>query len=244
MIEAMSHLLTIGIAALLPMCAMLAQEAQRSPIPYVRATGESEVTVKPDQATINIGVVTSAATAAAAASQNATQVTAVLDRIKKDIGDKGEIRTVGYSVNPNYVYPNPPNNNGPKISGYTASNTVRVILGDISLVGKVVDSATAAGANNINGIEFSVKDEAAVRGQALREAAVNAKRAGEAMASALGLKVVRVHSAETGEPSFVRPMQNVGMTRMAMAEARAPTPVELGNVQVRATVTVTLEITQ
>lgn len=222
--------------------ALGAQESRYTP-PFVRATGESTVNARPDRAVINVGVVTQAPTAAAAASQNANQVTAVLDRVKKEIAGKGQVRTTGYSLNPNYNYPNPPNNSGPRIVSYQASNTVEVTLDDISLVGKIIDAATASGSNNINGIQFALKDEQEVRRQALRSAAVNARSSAQALADALGLKVVRVHSADTGEPVTVRPMHEMAMARMA-ADARAPTPVEPGNVQVRATVTVTLEVAQ
>jgi uncharacterized protein len=216
------------------------QPLQRFSPPYVRGTGESVIDTKPDRATIHIGVVTQAATADATASQNAKQTTAVLERIKKEIGGKGELRTTGYSVHPNYSYPNPPNNTPPRIVGYNASNTVQVKLDDIALVGRVIDAATSAGANNINGINFEVKDEQAVRRQALGQAARNARASAEALASALGLKVVRVLSADTGEPVMVQPMHRMAMARMA--EARAPTPVEPGSIQVRATVVVTLEV--
>ncbi len=231
------------LAIILALCssALPAQEAGRPPVkppPFVTATGESTIEAKPDQATINIGVVTQASTASAASSQNATQLTAVLDKIKSEIGGKGEIRTAGYSVNPNLSYPNPPNSGGPKIVGYTASNTVRVKLDDISLVGRVVDAATATGANAVHGIQFSVKDEQGVRAQALQEAARKARSAGEAIASALGLRVVRVQSAEAGHSSFVRPMMAMQMS----SAARAQTPVEPGSVEISATVTVTLEV--
>lgn len=222
--------------------ALVAQEpAHSGGVPYVRASGESVVEVKPDQASITVAVVTQASTASAAASQNATQVTAVLDRLRKESGPNADIRTVGYSVNPNYTYPNQPNSTGPKIVGYTASNTVQIKLDDIAMVGRVLDAATAVGANNVHGVQFSVKDERAVRAQALRQASQNARAAAEAMAAALGLRVVRVRSAETGEPSIVRPVQELAMARMA-ADRAAPTPVEPGNVQVRGVVTVTLDV--
>ncbi len=223
--------------------AVLAQETAPRPgnTPFVRATGNATVDAKPDQATVNIGVTTQATTAGAAAGQNATQTAAVLDKIKSEVGSKGEIRTTSYSVNPNYSYPTAPNNAGPKISGYTASNTVQVKLNDITFVGRVLDAATGSGANNIHGIQFSVKDERGLRAQALGQAAQNAKAAAEAMAGALGMRVVRVHSAETGEASVLRPMQEPVMMRMAAAPSQ-PTPVESGNVQIQATVTVTLEV--
>lgn len=234
------------IAFTLPLIALLAA-AQEPPhtgsAPFVRATGEGVVDVKPDQATISIGVVTQASTAAAAGSQNASQVATVLDRVKAEVGTKGEVRTSGYSVNPNYNYPSGPNGGAPKIVSYSASNTVTVRLDDIAIVGRIVDTAMSAGANNIHGIQFSVKDEQGVRALALKQAAQNARAAAEAIAGALGMRVVRVHAAETGAPSFVRPMQENAAPRMA-AMAAAPTPVEPGNVQVHATVTVTLETAQ
>lgn len=230
------------LGTLLVSSALVGQDTPRpGSTPFVRASGNANAEAKPDQATVSIGVTTQAPTAAAAASQNATQTTAVLDKIKSEVGTKGEIKTTSYSVNPNYSYPTAPNNSGPKITGYTASNTVQVKLSDITVVGRVLDVATAVGANNIHGIQFSVKDERGLRAQALAQAAQNAKSAAEAMASALGLRVVRVHSAETGEASIVRPMQEPQMMRMAAAKAD-PTPVESGNVQVQATVTVTLEV--
>src|ERR1019366_2461965 len=144
------------IWSLLPVTAVAQDAAPRgaAPPPFVRASGEGVIDAKPDQAIVNIGVLTQAATAAAAASQNATQVTAVLDKIKSEIGAKGEIKTVGYSVNPNYSCPAPPGSGAPKIAGYSAVNTVRVTLNDIGLVGRLLDAATSTGANNVNGVQF------------------------------------------------------------------------------------------
>ena len=228
------------IAAVL-LTPVVAQEAQHSgtPTPFVRASGEGVVTAKPDEATINIGVVTQAATADAAASQNANQTTAVMERLKKEIGAQGRIRTINYSVNPEYNYPNQPNSGPPKITGYTASNTVQVVTYDLAAVGKLVDAATKQGANHINGIQFSLRDEQAARAQALKQAAQAARANAEAIAAALGARVVRLQSAETSSSGPVRPMM---MQEMAKS-ARASTPVEPGTLEIRATVTITLEVT-
>ncbi len=219
---------------------LVAQE--RPPVyPFIRATGESTIQVKPDQATVTIGVVTQAATAEAAAAQNAAQLTGVLNKIKSVIGARGDVKTSSYSVNPNFSYPNPPSSGGPKIAGYTASNTVRVKLDDVALAGRVVDAATASGANHIQDIQFSVKDEAGVGAQALQEAARKARASCETMAAALGMRIIGVRSAESGSTSFARPM--MAMDRMATAQAaRAPTPVDPGDVRVSAVVTVTVEV--
>jgi len=60
------------------------------------------------------------------------------------------------------------------------------------------------------------------------------------MAAALGVKVVGVLSAEEGGPVVV-PMRDMAMARMAESAA-VQTPVEPGTINVRATVSVTLEV--
>jgi uncharacterized protein len=215
---------------------MLAQGPQ--PRPVVRASGEATVTAKPDRAQIDIGVVTQSSKAEAAASQNASQTSAVLERVKSLVGGAGQIQTANYSLNPIYRYPP---NASPIIEGYTANNTVQVTLDDLNLVGKLIDASTQAGSNNINSIHFTLKDDQAVRTQALQEAAQKAKANAQAIAQALGLRVVGVFSAETGESPIIRP---VAPPMMMAKGSAAPTPVEAGAIDVQASVTVTLEVAQ
>src|SRR4051812_14434927 len=87
------------VTALVAVSALAADEAA-----VVRANGEGTVTLKPDQATVTIGVVSQATTAEAASAQNARQLTAVLDQLRSALGPKADIRTSGYSLNPNYKY--------------------------------------------------------------------------------------------------------------------------------------------
>jgi uncharacterized protein YggE len=162
-----------------------------------------------------------------------------MDRLKKEIGANGRIRTINYSVNPEYSFPSGQNSRARTITGYTASNTVQVVTDDLAGIGKLVDAATAAGANHINGIQFSLRDEQAARAQALKQAAQAARANAEAIASALGVRVVRLQSAETNSSGPIRPMM---MQEMAGA-ARAPTPVEPGVLEIHASVTITLEVT-
>jgi uncharacterized protein len=213
-----------------------AQPAQdKSGRPYIRATGEATVSAKPDRARLEIGVVTEAGNAQNAAAQNATQTESMVTALRRSLGQTAEIHTSGYSLTPNFRYSK--DGGQPTLSGYTASNTVAIVTDDLAKVGKVIDAGTQAGANNVRGLEFQLKDETPVRAQALTEAARKARAAAEAMAAALGLKVVRVLSAEEGRPpQVIRPMA------MAMKAAPSPTPIESGNIQVQASVTVTVEV--
>jgi uncharacterized protein YggE len=233
------RVLTVPVAlAMAPPAAVGAEESAK---PVIRVSGESTVHVKPDQAELNLGVVTQAASGQAAASQNAQKQDAVVGQLKKTLGAGAEIKTIGYSLSPNYRYPK--EGGQPTISGYTASNTVQVKINDLSLVGKVIDAATQSGANTVDSLRFTLKDEKAAQTQALREAAGQARAKAEALAAALSVKIVRVLSVdESGQPP--RPIYMESMKARVMDASAASTPVEAGTIDIQASVTVSFEISQ
>jgi uncharacterized protein YggE len=206
-------------------------------VPSVTASAEGVVSAAPDQAEIDIGVTTEATDAKQAAQQNAQKVDRVLAALRRTLGSKSDLRTIGYSLNPVYDYPR--EGGEPRLKGYAASNVVRARTGDLDRVGGVIDAAIAAGANNITGLRFMLKDDAAVKSEALRQAAQEARRKAEAIAQALGVRVVRVLAAQESGPVAV-PFYGAEMAMRARADA--PTPVEPGTLEVRATVSVTLEV--
>ena len=217
---------------------MLGQEPpDRINRPSIRVTGDAIVTVKPDQAEINIGVVTQAQTAQVAAAQNAQKQDVVISQLRKAMGAGADIKTISYSLSPNYRYPK--EGGQPTIIGYTASNIVQVKTGKLDEVGKVIDLATESGANNIQSLRFILKDEASARTQALGEASNKARAKADAIASALGLKIQRILRVEESGP-MVQPT-------VAFADAiraQGQTPIEAGSIDVRASVTLTVEIAQ
>jgi uncharacterized protein YggE len=231
--------LTFPLVCLILAAALPAQEAPRPGPGTVRGQGEATVTARPDQVRIEIGVVTQAQTAESAAGQNAKQTADVLATLKKELAAAAEVQTSGYSIQPNYRHSRD-GNAPPTIVGYTASNMVQVKSTDVSTVAKVIDAATRAGANNIHGIQFTLKDEQNVRAEALRQATRNARASAEAMAAGLNMKLGRIVQISEGEANRVMPVR-MEMMR-AQADAGAATPIEPGNVQVRAVVTVTAEL--
>ena len=226
----------VAVVALIACAPLAAQErtAKTGP-PFIRTSADAVVTAKPDRATLSIGVTTQAQTAQAAAAENARQLDAVVNAVRDGFGATAELKTSGYAVNPDYRYPQP--GGPPLIAGYTVINTLEVKLSEVSLLGKLFDLATQFGANTIHGVQFQVKEEGALQAQALREAAAKARAKAEAIASALGLKIVRVISAEEGSTNVIRPAAFVGAQMRAV-----PTPVESGTVEVRAEVTLTVEV--
>lgn len=205
--------------------------AQQSPqTQFVVASGDATVAAQPDQVKIDVGVVTQDKTAQAAATTNSTQTQAVLSALTPLVGSNGTIQTISYSVTPNYTYPS---NSSPVLTGYTVNNVVEVTTSDLTSIGKLIDTAVGAGANNIQSLQFGLKDDQPVRSQALRQAAAQAKTQAEAIASGLGLHTTSVISAQESSAT-VAPVVRTA------AGASASTPVQPGTVQVQASVTVTM----
>jgi uncharacterized protein len=210
-------------------------------VPSITVSAEALVSVEPDQAEIDIGVVAEAKTAAQAAKDNATKLAAVVAEIKKLLKTGDQTKTVGYSVTPNYRTPNPREGGKPEIVGYTATNIVQVKMAGIQDVGRLIDAATAAGANRIQRLVFTLKDQDAAQREALRNATVKAKAKAEDVAKALAVKLVRVMSVAENERSF-QPFVRERAASDMLAQ-QAPTPIESGTVQIRSSVTLVAEVT-
>ncbi len=234
--------LSFAVGLALPITA-LGQTTQFGAPPTIQVTGTAVITAKPDMVQIEVGVITQAATAQAATQDNAKRVDSTIAAIRNILGSAGEIKTIGYSVRPEYRYPK--EGGAPLITGYTASNSVQVSMRDLAGVGRVIDAATGAGGNTIQRLEFMLKDDHAVQLQALGGAAEKAKSKAQAIASALGLRIVRILRAEE-QPGYAPPPRPMNERVVAMAAGAAvpATSVEPGTLEIRATVTLTVEIGQ
>jgi uncharacterized protein YggE len=209
------------------------------PVPSIQTTGEAVLEVKPDQAKIDVAVVSQAQTAQQAALQNASRVDAVIKALRSAGGPAADVQTVSYSIQPDYKYPRP--GGAPEISGYTARNTVRAATSNLAGVGNLIDAALGAGANQVERVEFTLKNDAEARAGALREAALKARASAQAIASALGLRILRV--LEVQQSGGMQPPRPVIMGMMrAEAAAAPPTPIEPGAIEVRAEVTLRVEV--
>jgi uncharacterized protein YggE len=120
---------------------------------------------------------------------------------------------------------------------------VRIKSNRLDQVGRLIDAAMQAGANNINRLVFTLKDEQAAQLEALRMASAKARTKAEAIAGSLGLKIVKILSITEGERA-IQPVFRQAMAARGEALAAAPTPVEPGTVEIRSTVTLTAEVSE
>jgi len=144
------------------------------------------------------------------------------------------IQTSNFNVSP--VYSNPAPGAQPRLTGYRVSNDVHVILEDITRVGATLDALVAAGANQMNGLNFSIKEPAPLLAKARADAVADAKLRAQQYAAAAGVTLGPIQSISEGGAEPPRPMY-----RMA-AMAAAPTPIAAGEESVNASVSIVWEI--
>jgi uncharacterized protein YggE len=210
------------------------RDARREPV--VVTTGSAVLKRTPDRAFVNIGAEARAVAPKAAQAQNAKTMTAVRERLKAfGIPDQA-IETRGLDLQPEFDY----SDGRQKLRGYVARNILEVRLDDVTRVGEVIDASVEAGANAIHDVRFDLKDRSGVEREALKAAVVDALARASALASGAGKTVDRIVTIEEHRAEVI-PMQRSVMFAQADA-ARAQTPVAPGEVEIRATVTVTAAI--
>jgi hypothetical protein len=164
--------LLVCVALFAPMTTCAAAEATP---PILSVSGSGRVQSAPDQAAITLGVVTRAETAGEAQQENAAKATAIRSALTALGIEERDIKTEDYSFRPEYSRERNERNT---IVGYTASNTIRVRVRDVALVGDVVDAVLANGANTIHSLDFSIRDTDALRKKALESAVKDARQGG------------------------------------------------------------------
>src|SRR4051794_16140134 len=135
-------------------------EARDGEFPVLTVSGSGQARVSPDEATVRLGVLAQAPTAREAQDRVNRAANAVLEAIRKAGVPAERIQTTGLSLGPQYAQGRP-DSQGPRITGYQATNTVNVLLDDLAKVGPVIDAGLAAGANNLDGVEFGLRNDGA-----------------------------------------------------------------------------------
>jgi uncharacterized protein len=205
----------------------------------IQVSGSGEAHVAPDVASLNLAIETHAATAQQSAGQNAALAQKVVDALTAKLQGKGKVWTGGYSLYPEYSEPRP--NEKAVVTGYRAENSITVETGEIGMLGGLIDTAIQAGANRINFLNFTLRDETQARSQAIALAANDAAAQAGSLAKALGVKLGPVIKATTETEARPMPMMRSGAMALG-ASMVAPTPVQPNEVVVPATVSITYQI--
>ena len=199
----------------------------------ITVSGNGKVTVKPDIATLNLGVQANASTATAALSQSNAAATKLIAALKAAGVADDDIVTSGIQVYPTY-------SSGSFITGYQSSNSVTVTVRSIDRTGPVIDAAAAAAGDNvtIGGVSFSVgnpeKVLAAARSAAIANAAARAGQFADAAHVHVG-SVLQISEVSVSPiPIFASPTADA---------AGGATPVQTGTQDLTVSVTVVYALT-
>ena len=191
--------------------------------------GIGRVSQVPDRATLNIGVETHAATAAAALADNNSKAGQLIKVLK----DRGvlpkDIQTSNLSVYPQY------DNQGRKIVSYQVTNTVTATVRELKDAGSLIDAAASVtgDAFRVNGISFSISDNSKALATARTAAVADARSIAEQLAAAAGVKLGQLRTITSSSSSVPSP---VVQQLQAARVAEASVPIEAGSQEVTAEV--------
>lgn len=191
----------------------------------ISVSGMGEITGTPDTISVDLGVSVLGDTVDDATSRAADAANALIDSLRANGVEAKNITTTNYSISPEYDY----RGEKERLIGYRVNNTVRARISDVTNSGSVIDDATkAAGdAARVNGISFSIEDDAAMV-EAAREAAWNnAFAKATQLAELSGQKLGPVVSINE---SVSRPPVPMEFSRLQAADAA--TPIQAGTASV------------
>ncbi len=204
----------------------------------ITVSGEGQVRSTPDLMTMSIGIEVEERTVAEARTAAADAATSLIDSLKSNGIAEKDIQTTSVSIYPRYTYPQ---NDQPRIIGYTAANQLTVKVRDLDRAGAVIDEAVGAAgeAARLQGISFGVDDPAPLLKEAREKAVADAKSRAEAYARAAGVNVGAVLSISETTASYIPDSRDAGM---AYADMEKVTPIEPGEATTSVNVTVRFAI--
>jgi uncharacterized protein len=203
--------------------------------------GSGSVMVTPDLASLSVSVSRSAARSAVALSAANRRVDAIVAGIRAAGVPKAGIQTNSIDVSRGTVRVGPRKHQH-RVRRYTATESLS-ITSTTSIVGRVIDAATRAGADNINGPDFSFSDPSAGAVAATNAALADARRRANAAAASLGYHVTGVQSVNLNpQATVVAPVSAGGAAPGATSTPTTPTNIHPGAEEVDATVAIVYTI--
>lgn len=206
--------------------------ADTPPLHTITVSANGSVTLVPDVARVGVGVTVTKPTVKAAREAAGTAMNAMIAAIKALGIDEKDIRTTSIDLSPQYN-----DSSTPKIVGYRMSEQLQITVRDLDKAGDVVDTATANGATDVNGLWFEVSDPAKAMDEARAAAITQARTSAQAMAAAAGVALGAVVSISESSVAIPGPYYYGDALRTG-----ADTKVQPGTQDVQASVTVVFEI--
>lgn len=226
----------------------------RSTIPatdVITVTGDGQATLPPDVARVSFTVQNTAAAVADAQAATTKQANAAIEFVKgQGVVDK-DIKTLAYTITPQYSYPNPcppgalcpAYRSSPKITGYEVSQSIQVTMRDLTAVGKLLSGLGKLSVQNVSGPAFTLDDATAGYDAARADAIKKAKAQAAMLAKELGVSLGKIVNFSESSGGYPYPVAyGMGMGGAVESKAIATPDVPAGENTYNATVSITYEI--
>ncbi|MDV0441289.1 SIMPL domain-containing protein [Methanorbis furvi] len=228
--------------AVFAVCALPAA-AETSPTDRVILTsGYGESVTTPDKVTISFAVQTTDPDVKVAQQQNAQASSAVIAALKNAGIAEKDLKTTGYNI---YSYVIGEYNPGKWPNGtevYQVTNTIQMTSYDVSKAGDYIDTAVAAGANNVNNLQFGLSNAKQIseRNNALVSAVKASRADADAVAGALNVRIISTGTIQIDQSRYsvsYPTYETTMMVKDSMAGS-AQTQIQSGELKTTATVSI------
>lgn len=164
------------------LCITVSNAQELKQVPQISVTGEGEIKVVPDQAVITATVETKGNVAKEVKKQNDQQIELVLKLIKKMNLAPTDYKTQRVSLNPQYDYEK-------KKTTYNATQTIEILVRDLSKYDQLMEGLVDQGVNRIDNVVFQSSNLSKYQSEARKMAMKDAKSKAEDYVGVLGQKV-------------------------------------------------------
>ncbi|MFG6116540.1 SIMPL domain-containing protein [Halobacillus sp. MO56] len=196
----------------------------------MKVTGTGMVAAAPDQAVIITGVETENMSLQEAQSANSASIQRIMEALIRAGIPESQIQTSEFRINPVYDF-----KEGEQVfRGYKVTNLLKITLYDMTVIGSIIDTATANGANIVRGVEFSLQHTDVIYNQALTEALRQAEQKAQTIARSLHATLNALPHSVIESPDSSQPSPFFKATALQAA----PTPIEPGQLVIKADVLV------
>jgi uncharacterized protein YggE len=224
---------TAALLAVAPLSAAQTIPIQPQGNTGISVVGQGIVIAQPNVARITLGSDVFDQSLTNAQAEAARRMDAVVNKLKADGIPDTDIRTVSFSINPQYDQQ--PNQNQPVLRGYQIQNLVEVKTTNVGGLGTLIDDAIGSGATRVFGIRFEASDMASLKSQARDQAMQDARAQAEQLARDAGVTLGRPISIDIADTGGVTPLP-AARQALAAPAAAAATPIQPGELQVSTTV--------
>jgi len=208
----------------------------------ISVSAEGEIFAKPDIATMSFGVQTKSYKEAVEATTAGTEKMNAVMAVFAELNiDEKDIKTTQYNLKPVYSWPK---DEGVRVlSGYELYQAATVKIRDLAKIGEVIEAVSAAGANQVGNINFTIDDTDELQMQAREEAIANAKDKAQAIADAAGIslgKIINIYESSNPQPMY-RNDFSYAESAMNMRGGAVP-DIATGEMEVKVNVTLVYKI--